>query len=157
MKYDNARNARQKHIDEILRSRSDKKVVVAGPGTGKTYLFKKVLEGKAKTLTLTFVNSLVEDLSLDLCGISEVRTLHSYARGILKTLTRRDIKVSPFLSRIIADDAQILIDQKIDFDRIFYEMDDENDFLEFYHKRRAYYDHYGYSDIIYTEIGRAHV
>lgn len=38
------------------------KIVLAGPGTGKTTLFRTVLAGKANTLTLTFVNALVEDL-----------------------------------------------------------------------------------------------
>jgi superfamily II DNA or RNA helicase len=71
-----AKAERQRHVEAVLRSTSARKVVVAGPGTGKTYLFKRLLAGKAKTLTLTFVNALVEDLSLELCGISDVRTLH---------------------------------------------------------------------------------
>jgi superfamily II DNA or RNA helicase len=61
-RYARAYAERQQHIDAILASPSTKKIVVAGPGTGKTFLFKKALEGKGNTLTLTFVNSLVEDL-----------------------------------------------------------------------------------------------
>jgi hypothetical protein len=72
-KYTRAQKERQKYIDAVLSSSSKKKIVVAGPGTGKTFLFKKVLQGKSKTLTLTFVNSLVEDLSLELNGISDVK------------------------------------------------------------------------------------
>ena len=34
----------QEATDQILQSRSRKKLVVAGPGTGKTFLFKKLLE-----------------------------------------------------------------------------------------------------------------
>ena len=85
--------------------------MVAGPGTGKTFLFKKALEGKSKTLTLTFVNSLVEDLSLELYGMSEVRTLHSFARGVLGKA-----KVFPKLSAVITEDASLLLDQELDFD-----------------------------------------
>src|ERR1700722_14949739 len=69
---------RQKSVARILASKSPKRVVVAGPGTGKTHLFKKVLEGKRSALTLSFINALIDDLALDLYGASEVRTLHSY-------------------------------------------------------------------------------
>jgi len=72
-----------------LNSQSIKKVVVAGPDTGKTYLFKKILEGQKNTITLTFINSLVEDLSLELYGMSEVRTLHSFARSILSNIVKK--------------------------------------------------------------------
>lgn len=151
-KYSKAKNEMEKHVDAILHSQSNKKVVVAGPGTGKTHLFKKILEGKRKTLTLTFVNSLVEDLSLELCGISDVRTLHGFARFILKQIIRKDIKVSPKLSKIIKDDAKILIEQEIDFDKIFHDRDDTNEHLKFHDKRREYYDYYGYSDIIFATV-----
>jgi superfamily II DNA or RNA helicase len=79
-KYIKASGERQKHLDAVLNSPSKKKVVVAGPGTGKTHLFKKILEGKKKTLTLTFVNALVEDLSLELwaCFESTYRKMGSF-------------------------------------------------------------------------------
>ena len=47
-KYTKARNERQKHVDAIVNSPSRKKIVVGGPGTGKTYLFKRILEGKSQ-------------------------------------------------------------------------------------------------------------
>lgn len=37
------RKNRENSINEILESASDKKIVVGGPGTGKTYLFEKVV------------------------------------------------------------------------------------------------------------------
>ena len=77
---------RQKHVDAIVNSDARNKIVVAGPGTGKTYLFQNILDGKSNTLTLTFVNELVDDLSLELFGLSEVRTLHGFALQQLKKL-----------------------------------------------------------------------
>jgi hypothetical protein len=65
-RYEIASFERQRHVDTILSSRAYKKLVVAGPGTGKTNLFKTILNGKNNTLTLTFVNALVADLSLEL-------------------------------------------------------------------------------------------
>ena len=90
-KYVKAEYERHKYANAVLSSKSRKKVLVAGPGTGKTYLFKKILEGTKVSLTLTFVNSLVEDLSLELYGLSEVRTLHSFARSILGKIPKKQI------------------------------------------------------------------
>lgn len=149
-KYTAAREARQKHIDEILGSASNWKVVVAGPGTGKTYLFKQVIKGKPNTLTLSFVNSLVQDLSLELCGLSEVRTLHAYARHALATASKQQIRIFPRLAYVMREDAEILLGQKIDFERIFHVREDENEHLGFYKERRAYYGHYGYTDVMYA-------
>ncbi|MGH2569526.1 MAG: AAA family ATPase, partial [Bacteroidota bacterium] len=87
----------KKLIEAIVTSTSLKKVVVAGPGTGKTYLFRKIVEGKTNTLTLTFINALVEDLSLELYGTSDVKTLHSFARSQLGKVVK-GVKVYPKLS-----------------------------------------------------------
>ena len=66
--YSYARQERQRHVDAVLNSPARHKVVVAGPGTGKSHLFKQILRGKKNALTLTFINALVADLALDLCG-----------------------------------------------------------------------------------------
>lgn len=147
-KYRRADEENKKHTDAIVNSTSRKKVVVAGPGTGKTYLFKKIVDGKNNALTLTFVNALVEDLSLELYGMSDVKTLHSFARSELGKTTK-NVKVYPKLSAVIKEDAKILLKKDIDFDYLFHNRDDENADIEFYKKRKKYYDHYGYSDIIF--------
>lgn len=152
-KYIKAIGERQKYVDLVLNSKSQKRVVVAGPGTGKTYLFKEILKNKKNSLTLTFVNALVEDLSLELCGISEVKTLHGFARSILGEKVPTNIKIFPKLSEVIKEDIKILLNQDVDFDHIFYNRDDKNEYLDFYIKRKNYYDkHYGYSDIIYAAV-----
>ncbi|MCK4487492.1 MAG: hypothetical protein KAU38_12120 [Desulfobacterales bacterium] len=110
-RYATTSRERQAHTNAILRSPSNKKIVVAGPGTGKTYLFKSILEGKQRTLTLTFVNALVEDLSLELCGLSEVKTLHGFALAVLKEATGNNIKVFPKLSKVIKEDAILLLNR----------------------------------------------
>lgn len=152
-KYAKIESDRLKHVEAILSSRSRKKVVVAGPGTGKTYLFKRILEGKENSLILTFVNSLVEDLSLELYGMSEVKTLHSFARSILSRIAKMQINVYPKLSNIIKDDAIILINEDVDFDKLFCNREDGSKFIEFYKERRNYYDdYYGYIDIIFAAV-----
>ena len=151
-RYARAKREREAHVQAVLDSNAAKKIVVAGPGTGKTHLFKKVLRGKEHTLTLTFVNSLVEDLSLELCGISEVRTLHSYARSILSKASEAGTRIFPKLSHVIEDDAKILLAQDIHFDEIFHNRDDENGHVPFYKARKDYYGYYGFSDIVFAVV-----
>ena len=53
-------------IESVLNSTSSKKLVVAGPGTGKTTLFKQLLELETgdpnQRIVLTFINNLKDDL-----------------------------------------------------------------------------------------------
>jgi len=97
-KYALAQAERAKHGEAILASPSSKKLVVAGPGSGKTHLFKQVLHNKNKTLTLSFVNALVADLALELCGLSDARTLHGYARAVLAEALKKGVKIHPALA-----------------------------------------------------------
>jgi superfamily I DNA/RNA helicase len=150
--YERAHHERQQHVDAVVHSDSRKKLVVAGPGTGKTFLFKTVLQGKGQTLTLTFVNALVEDLSRDLFCLSDVKTLHSYARAQLGKATRQSIRVYPRLSTVIRQDAGVLLGVSVDFDPIFKNRNDGDQHLDFYRARRRYYDHYGFSDIVYAAV-----
>ncbi|MFI5330144.1 MAG: UvrD-helicase domain-containing protein, partial [Desulfobaccales bacterium] len=150
-KFQKAKNERQRHVDKVLNSTSMRKIVVGGPGTGKTHLFKKILERKNNSLTLTFVNSLVEDLSLELCGLSDVRTLHSFAYSVLNKHSG-GVKIFPKLSEIIKEDAQLLLNNEVDFDKLFYNRQDNNEYIDFYKKRRKYYKHYGYTDIIFGAV-----
>lgn len=151
-KYSLAKEARKKCTETILTAPSKYKVVVAGAGTGKTHLFKNILAGKNKTLTLTFINALVEDLSLELYGLSEVKTLHGFARSILKTITGKDIRISPLLSKIIDEDAKLILKQDISFESLFNNLDEDNEYLKFYFSRKKYYDYYSYSAIIYAAV-----
>jgi len=151
-KHARASRERQAQVDEIKSSPAGKKIVIGGPGTGKTHLFKSILEGKRNPITLTFVNALVEDLSLELFGLSEVRTLHGFARAAFKEASGRRVRVFPKLSRVIRDDAEILLGKDIDFDELFYNRDDNNEHLKFYKRRKDYYDYYGYADIVFAAV-----
>lgn len=142
----------KQYIDAILKSQSRKKIVVAGPGTGKTFLFKELLKIKdKKALTLTFVNSLVDDLSIELYGLSEVKTLHGFARSVI-AITGKRADVFPGLSTIINDDSRLLTGDDVNFDQLFLERDDSNTKLEFYKRRKDYYGYYGYTDLVYAAV-----
>ena len=107
-KYDEALSNRQKYVEDIVNDSAKNKIVVAGPGTGKTFLFQKILAGKDNTLVLTFINALVEDLSKDLFGLTEIKTLHSFARQQLEQVKRQPIQIYPVLSKVIKQDAELL-------------------------------------------------
>ena len=141
-----AAQERLEATDRILSHGGRKKVVVAGPGTGKTHLFEQIFTTKAgqPVLTLTFINALVEDLALALCGMSEVRTLHGFALSIFKGRA----KIFPPLPYLIQEDGEILLGQKIDFSTKIHDIDETDGHLEFYSGRRKYYDQFGYADIV---------
>ncbi len=74
-------------VERVLASASRKKLVVAGPGAGKTTLFRKLLDQAdgdvEQRLVLTFINNLKSDLDRSLGEISRVFTLHGYCQHLL--------------------------------------------------------------------------
>ncbi|MDP8240804.1 MAG: hypothetical protein P9X24_17085, partial [Candidatus Hatepunaea meridiana] len=114
-KYIQSKQECNQCIDLIIGSTSWRKIVVAGPGTGKTYLFKKIIGQNTNCLTLTFVTALVKDLALELYGLSEVRTLHGFARKELVRLSQKDkeYRIYPNLPSVISEDAFILLSKSI--------------------------------------------
>ena len=103
-------------IDRVLNSPSRKKLVVAGPGTGKTALFRKMLKLASgepnRRLVLTFINNLRDDLEKELSGLAEVSTIHSYCLGLLRPDTAHRARLSssfrccPGLRSLIKEDWQ---------------------------------------------------
>jgi len=151
-KYSALGRDRKRYTTKVVASCSTRKLVVAGPGTGKTYLFGALLQGKSNTLTLTFVNALVEDLSLALLGLSKVMTLHGFALRQLRDTAKVDVRVFPKMPSVVAEDAKILLGQDIDFAGLFHNRCDGDANLEFYEKRRSYYGHYGFPDMVNAAV-----
>src|SRR5206468_141036 len=76
-------------VDKILVPHT-KRLIVAGPGTGKTTVFKLLLKklppgSPSNRLALTFIIALKEDLQADLVGLAEVLTFHAYCYQLLRT------------------------------------------------------------------------
>ena len=74
-------------IDAVLQSDARKKLVIAGPGAGKTTLFRRLLEttpgGQDDRLVLTFINNLKADLEQSLGQLTQTYTLHGYCQSLL--------------------------------------------------------------------------
>jgi len=79
---------RENDITTIKNSTHPRKVVVGGPGTGKSYLFSELIKnklskGKTNFLAITFIGKLRDVLADDLCGLAKTTTMHSFARSFI--------------------------------------------------------------------------
>jgi len=145
--------ARKAYTDAAITSEAHKKLIIAGPGTGKSFLFQEICKrnlkkGATNNLALSFINELVDDLSRDLHQLAEVKTLHSFA---LSQIPKKK-KIFLNLGSIIACDYATVFDTKTDYKSIFRNLIDSKEALDFYSKRRQYYDFFSPDCSIYTLI-----
>jgi superfamily I DNA/RNA helicase len=146
-------------VRQILESQSTKKVVIAGPGAGKTTLFKELLNNSAgdpdRRIVLTFINNLKKDLEKDLGELAKVFTLHSFCISLLhrkpglRSGLSNNFKVAPGLTSIIKEDWEIL--RESDSPHFVDEMRNlaEENEIQFYLDRGNYYDAVDFDDSVY--------
>jgi superfamily I DNA/RNA helicase len=151
-------------IEAVLNSPSRKKLVIAGPGTGKTTLFRQMLELASgqpeRRIVLTFINNLKDDLKKDLDGLAEVFTLHSYCLGLLykDAMFRGPLSPSfrccPGLASLIAQDWEII--EGSEAPQFVGEMRNltEGNHIDFYLARGEYYDAVDFDDAVYRTYVR---
>ncbi|MDD5638576.1 MAG: AAA family ATPase [Candidatus Pacebacteria bacterium] len=140
----------------ILFSGCAKKVIVSGPGTGKSFLFQMICEGIRenegnKILVLSFINELVDDLARDLYKYktAEVRTLHSFA---LSQFPKETNKFFLNIESIIEEDYKIINGKEIKFKKTLCNLINDPDALDFYSKRRKYYGFFGPNCSVYALV-----
>jgi hypothetical protein len=81
---DELQNARAAALNAILESNARLKLVVAGPGTGKTFTFQKLVAQTAgRCLVITFLQVLVKDLEAKFGASADVYSFHSFSRKLL--------------------------------------------------------------------------
>lgn len=152
----------QAAIEAVLSSPSDKKLVIAGPGAGKTTLFKRLLKRTPgdpdQRIVLTFINNLKDDLEEDLSGLARVFTLHSFCMGILhrnssiRGSLSGDFRCQPGLATLIADDWELINDSNSPpFVGQMRALSDENE-VPFYLRRGEYYDAVDFDDSVYRVL-----
>lgn len=142
---------RQKCLEQILKSPAKKKLIVAGPGTGKTYTFGKILKLKAegRNLAMTFIRRLVTDMEKDLAEYAETKTFHAYCKMVLHQQNGR-VDLKPFLTKIVEKDACLLDQEDLnDFEKKIKMLDEDSLELDFYLKRGDYYSVVGFDDSVY--------
>lgn len=144
---------RNKYTALILNSPDSNRIVAAGPGTGKTHLFKQICNKEHDVLILSFINELVNDIKKELEEYAEIRTLHSFALKLLRTYFNKETAYFVDLNKIIEEDYKICHDEYLSFEKVSscllpnFEKE-----LEFYSTRRRYYNCFGPFCSIYTLI-----
>lgn len=146
--------ARNERLEKILNSSHPKKVIISGPGTGKTYTFKELFKKQqGKYLALTFINNLAEKLEKDLNDIAKSCTFHSFCIGLLHKIKNKNINedfvIFPKLELIIKSDAQIILNEDLDFKCSFAEIDYKSKDIPFFLERSGYYNAVSFYDSVY--------
>lgn len=144
---------RQRYFDVILSSSSTRKLIIAGPGTGKTYTFGQLFRnsGEGEYLALTFIRKLVTDMEAELWDLAEVKTFHAYCKKLLHE-KYGGIVLFPFLTQVIEEDSIFLGLNLSDFDEAFQTLDDESEEVRFYIERGDYYEAVSFNDSVYRVL-----
>lgn len=150
--YRKYKEDRQKYTELILNSDFKKKIIIAGPGTGKSTLFrfmceKNIKEGKTKNIVLSFINELVDDLAIELNKLSDVKTLHSFA--LEKVIGS---KIFLKLPEVIGEDLMIIHKRDLNFREIMSNLTISKKDYVFFFNRAKYYAHYCPTSIIYLLV-----
>jgi superfamily I DNA/RNA helicase len=134
-------------------------LVVAGPGTGKTTLFKQLLHaGQSsveRNLVLTFINNLADELRRDLGSLALVFTFHSFCHRLLRRSAAlraplpKDFHYFPKLPHVINEDWDIgtgaALPKFVPMMRTLV----RGPALDFYFGRADYYEAVSYDDSVF--------
>ena len=141
---------RQEFLDLILSSRSPRKLIVAGPGTGKTFtfgqLFRSLPEGSK--LALTFIRKLVFDMDQEFGTIAEASTFHRFCKRLLHERFG-SIELTPYLPKIIREDAEAINRNYPSFEASFQSLREGSAEMVYYLGRGNYYRAVSFDDSVY--------
>ena len=151
---------REAYLDAVLTSAATRKLIVAGPGTGKTHSFKALLEKRPEPrLVITFINNLVEDLTKALGDLAEVRTFHAFCRNLLHNQgavgVTPNVHYYPGLTPLQATDHTLLQrDSKTanDVEYVFHTLAEGDPLLDQALASGSYYNAVGHPDAVYRVL-----
>lgn len=154
-----AARRRAETSEAIVDSEAEKKLIVAGPGTGKTYNFRRALEAVGGGgLALTFIKALSTNLAADLGDLAQVNTFHGYCKSLahrlpIEGLTRR-FDYYPPLMILLAEDMRLLgYDlQERDLEGALHNLDDGGGVLTDLLQLGTYYDAVSHTDVVYRVL-----
>ena len=144
----------------IVSSTARYKLIVAGPGTGKTYTFRRALEAAGdRGLALTFINNLAYDLKRELADVADSNTFHGFFKSLLHRtpldgLTRQ-FHYYPPLPLLITEDLDICGNGEISHEelvRCYQTVNDDNGVISEALRIADYYDAVGHDDAVYRVL-----
>ena len=145
MKKEEHKQEREKDVSKVISSEHLRKIIVAGPGTGKSYLFTELIkqkqkEGKSDFVAITFIGKLGDALADDLCGLAETLTMHGFARKLVLGHCGPDWVYYPKIYDIIKEDLEAAGIKK-------FEIGDES-----YRERTLAYKAVGDADVVHYAV-----
>lgn len=154
--FENQSIERNQYTLSIIESEGKNKLIIAGPGTGKTFTFKTLFESKdGAKLALTFINTLANDLQKELGDIAESHTFHGYCKKLLHKIPpngiEQDFHYFPKLPLLIKKDNEYLEMSLEKFEEAFQTLS-ENSSLDFYIARANYYNSVSHNDAVYRVL-----
>lgn len=152
--------ARREAVQRLVNSRSRKRLVIAGPGTGKTYAFREALSRiEPPGLALTFIRNLVVDLRAALGELADVNTFHSYSKFLCHKLGPTGLTdrfdFYPPLPVLVAADLCVITGSDVPkelIDRAFQTLDDDADLPRRALNVGSYYDAASFIDVVYRVL-----
>ena len=143
----------------IIGSTADKRLIVSGPGTGKTFTFEAALGAcGGKGLALTFLRNLVADLTVVLGDRADVFTFHGYCKYLMhhhNIAGLRDGDYYPPLLDLLIDDIQVLEGKVIDGDDVtahLHTLDDSDGLIGEVLACADYYNAVSHTDLVYRVL-----
>lgn len=146
----------------VVKSMARRKLIIAGPGTGKTHTFREVLEAAGGNgLALTFINNLAGDLREKLDTVADTFTVHGFCKYLLHRMgavgLTTDFLYYPPLRQILAKDLGFLgsegtTDQELA--RCLHNLDDGRGMITELLGVADYYDAVGHTDCVYRVLRR---
>jgi len=154
--HDQQKQDREKYSTLIIQSTARNKIIIAGPGTGKSFTFKKFLETKSGVnLAITFINNLAYDLQKDLGESAESHTFHGYCKKLLHRISVDGIDTNfhyyPKLPLLIDSDSSFIGVNLEKVDEAFH-MLVEDERIVFYLERGNYYNAVSHSDAVFRVL-----
>jgi superfamily I DNA/RNA helicase len=144
----------------IVDSPAEKKLVVAGPGTGKTYTFRLALEAAdGRGLALTFINNLMKDLERSLGDITDVFTFHGFCKRQMHLNSAEgligQLDYFPLFLAIVVDDLRLLGRPGVrrqEVDRALHDLDDGDGLISETIRLGNYYEAVSHTDVVYRML-----
>jgi superfamily I DNA/RNA helicase len=152
--------------DAIVNSGSEKRLIVAGPGTGKTFTFKQALakaitdsQTAEKALALTFIRNLVEDLSDALSDVADVFTFHGFCKHQMHRHPVAGLREGwdyyPALIEVMAADLELLRHKGIkreDIEQRLHDLDEADGILGEALALGNYYNAVSHTDLVHRVL-----
>jgi superfamily I DNA/RNA helicase len=157
---DQMAQARSAATAAIVDSRADKKLVVAGPGTGKTHTFKQALRAvEGKGLALTFIRNLVSDLEETLGDLADVSTFHGFCKRQMHLNSTEGLVgqldyYPPFLELVVHDlrlHGRPDVEEK-ELERALHNLDDSDGLISDTLRVGDYYKAVSHTDVVYRML-----